>query len=266
MKTIILPVMVLVLSALVGCSNEDFSAKGESPAGSSNLQEGASVLSLSLTPENPTLQVGQVQQFVAKALLSDGTQQDVTITADWSTSNVGVATVDATASIGTIRAMSSGISYVKASYQGKDVSVPMLVINRTANLTKTFCLYYEDLPVKGDMDYNDVVVDLRGDVFIDDSFIVANSAQTLSLKMYQNAGCSSRISIRSKSATGEMKTELTFNSHGTLPELKLPVAAHDQIVVYFTPLDYCATGDTYSLPSSAVKVETAVDACDPDGP
>src|SRR5205823_5614252 len=47
-----------------------------------------------VTPVNPSVNIGQTQQFSATATFSDGTTQDITATAHWSSSTVGVASIN----------------------------------------------------------------------------------------------------------------------------------------------------------------------------
>jgi hypothetical protein len=77
----------------------------------------ATLVSIAVTPANPTVSKGGTQQFAATGTLSDGTTQDLTSTATWSSSAVTVATINtaglATAGgtgITTIQAASSGIT------------------------------------------------------------------------------------------------------------------------------------------------------------
>jgi RHS repeat-associated protein len=70
-----------------------------------------------VTPVNPVLHLGTVQQFTATALYSDATREDVTSTATWTSSDASVATIDAsglaiTLAVGTttISATSGGLT------------------------------------------------------------------------------------------------------------------------------------------------------------
>src|SRR6185312_14102264 len=50
--------------------------------------------SISVTPIDATVAKGRTQQYGAHEIMSDGTQQDVTNSASWDTSDHGIATVD----------------------------------------------------------------------------------------------------------------------------------------------------------------------------
>jgi Bacterial Ig-like domain (group 2) len=49
--------------------------------------------SISVTPSNPSIIIGGVLQFTATGIFSDGTTQDLTSTATWTSSNTAVATI-----------------------------------------------------------------------------------------------------------------------------------------------------------------------------
>jgi len=53
------------------------------------------VTSIAVTPANPSFAVGATQQFTATATYSDGSASDVTSTAIWASSNLAVATINA---------------------------------------------------------------------------------------------------------------------------------------------------------------------------
>src|SRR5947209_6856248 len=84
------------------------------------------VVSIKLTPVNPTLRVGQTQQYAATATMSDGTTKDVTTSVTWTTGNSGVATISST---GLVTAQTSGTTTVTATSG---------TIASSTNLTVTF--------------------------------------------------------------------------------------------------------------------------------
>jgi hypothetical protein len=65
-------------------------------SGSTTLTVTAAVLSqIQVTPANPSIANGTMQQFTATGIYSDSTTQDLTATVTWSSSDTGVATIDA---------------------------------------------------------------------------------------------------------------------------------------------------------------------------
>jgi hypothetical protein len=73
---------------------------------------GPSLLSIAITPAVPSITIGNQQQFTATATYSDGSAQDVTGTASWSSSVPSVATVTTTGMASTV---GSGQTIIQAS-------------------------------------------------------------------------------------------------------------------------------------------------------
>ena len=67
--------------------------------------------SITVAPSNPTLAVGGAQQFTASGLFTDGSTQNLTSQVTWSSSNTGIATINA-GGLGT--AVSAGSSVITA--------------------------------------------------------------------------------------------------------------------------------------------------------
>jgi len=83
--------------------------------------------SIVVTPVNPTVNVGQTQQFTATGTYSDGSTQDLTKNAHWSSSSSGVATINNGVSGGGLAtAQGTGITTITASFQN---------VNGTTTLT-----------------------------------------------------------------------------------------------------------------------------------
>ncbi len=93
-------------------------ATSGSTSGSATLTvTNATLVSLAVTPANPSIANGTTKQFKATGTFSDNTTQDLTTTVVWSSSNTGVATISSSAlataaAVGstTITATSGGIS------------------------------------------------------------------------------------------------------------------------------------------------------------
>jgi len=72
-----------------------------------------------ITPVNPTISVGQTQQFIATGHYSDGSTQDLTKTAHWSSSSSGVATINNGISGGGLATGKGvGSTTITATFQG----------------------------------------------------------------------------------------------------------------------------------------------------
>jgi hypothetical protein len=122
-KPVATAVVLLVVGTLV-------SACGGSPTVSST-----STSSIAVTGTVPT--IGQTSQLAAKATLSNGTTQDVTTQATWSSSNTAVATVT---SGGLMKLLQVGAADITAAYQGVtgrlSVSVSVTSVSGTCQGTR----------------------------------------------------------------------------------------------------------------------------------
>ena len=70
------------------------------------------LLSIAVTPANPSIAKGTTQQFTATGTYSDGSTQNLTSTASWSSSNTAVATVNST---GLTSGVGTGASTIQAA-------------------------------------------------------------------------------------------------------------------------------------------------------
>lgn len=108
-------------------------AQGESVASaSSNTVTPAPALSsITVTPADPSVERGTSRQFSAEAVYSDGTTDDVTETADWSSGDTDVATVDST---GLADGRAVGSTTISASFNGVAGSTNLTVTRAQATL------------------------------------------------------------------------------------------------------------------------------------
>ena len=127
----------LLLTAMlaVGCAGGD-TPTSPSPA----PPAAATVAGLTVTGEATLNRPNQTSQLRAQASMSDGTTQDVTAAAQWSTDNPAVTTVTG----GNVTAVSNGDATVTATHQGQRgtqrvrVAIPTKAVPRvTADLTVT---------------------------------------------------------------------------------------------------------------------------------
>jgi uncharacterized protein YjdB len=76
----------------------------------------ATLVSMAITPANPSIADGTTQQFTATATYSDGTTQNLTTAVTWSSSSTGVATVSNTAgSKGLATSVAAGSTSITAT-------------------------------------------------------------------------------------------------------------------------------------------------------
>ncbi len=98
-------------------------------SGSATLTVTAAVISsLAVTPASTSIGASATQQFKATATFSDATTQDVTNSATWASSNVGVATIsNASGSEGLAQAVAAGTTMITAAFSGQTASTTLTV-------------------------------------------------------------------------------------------------------------------------------------------
>jgi uncharacterized protein YjdB len=101
---------------------------GSTSATASLNMSTATATNIQLSPTTVSVPVGDFQQFLATATFSDGTSQDVTQSATYSTSNSSVATVDAN---GKLTARGPGTATVTATQGTATVSITVHVTTGT---------------------------------------------------------------------------------------------------------------------------------------
>lgn len=98
----------------------------------------ATITSISVDPVNPSLAVGQTQQFYGNATYSDGSTQDITATATWSSSNTSAATIESAGQSqpGLATGAAAGTTSIAASEGGKSGSTSLSVTTSSGNAQK----------------------------------------------------------------------------------------------------------------------------------
>ena len=91
----------------------------------------ATLKSIAVTPTSGSIAKSASQQFFALGTFSDGTQQDVTTTSTWSSSNTGVASIGAGS--GLARGLNSGTTQIRAAL-GAFASAPVTLTVTSATL------------------------------------------------------------------------------------------------------------------------------------
>ena len=101
---------------------------------------GHTLVSIAVTPTNPSLAAGQQQQFTATGTYSDGSHQDLTNTAAWTSSAPSIATIR---SGGLATALAAGSTTIKAtsgSISGSTsltvTSQPLVALAWTASISQ----------------------------------------------------------------------------------------------------------------------------------
>lgn len=89
----------------------------------------ATLVSIAVTPATATIAIGATQQLVATAVYSDGSAQDVSTKAAWTSATPAVASV--TAAAGKATGVRAGSAVVTASFNGKSGSSTLTVAPAT---------------------------------------------------------------------------------------------------------------------------------------
>jgi len=83
----------------------------------------AQLVSIAVTPPNPSISLGLTQQFTATGTFTDSSTQDITTSATWSSSFVSVATIsNAAGSEGLATSISAGTTTITATDPGTSIS------------------------------------------------------------------------------------------------------------------------------------------------
>ncbi len=105
----------LVTGAGLGTSNIQ-AASGAINGSATLAVTAATLVSIAVTPVNPTIGTTSTEQFTATGTFSDNSTQDLTTTVTWNSSNTGVATVsNSTGTNGLASAVTNGTSTIQAA-------------------------------------------------------------------------------------------------------------------------------------------------------
>ncbi len=99
-------------------------------AGSTNLNVVPSLVSIQVSPQNPTIAAGTTQPFTATGTFSDGSTQDLTASASWNSSLLSVATIAAS---GLANGIAAGQSTITATDGSVSASTLLTVNPATLN-------------------------------------------------------------------------------------------------------------------------------------
>jgi hypothetical protein len=124
MKSSNVIIFALILALLTGCSG---GGGGDSPATKT-------LVALTLSPINPSISQGTVQQFTATGTYSDNSTQDLTTSATWTSSVTTVASISNTAGAnGRATAAAAGATTITAAVGSVSTSTTLTVTGGAAN-------------------------------------------------------------------------------------------------------------------------------------
>jgi hypothetical protein len=93
------------------------------------------LVSISVTPANPTITVGMAQQFTATGSYSDNSTQNLTSSVTWSSSPSSIATI---ATTGMATAVAAGSTTITATSGAVTGSTPLTVVGNGGNIIATW--------------------------------------------------------------------------------------------------------------------------------
>jgi len=123
-------IVVIALSVLINCGGG--SAMPTNPSGATD-PPAPTLSSMSITPANPEIQIGDGQQFTAVGSYSDGTSKAVS-GVTWSSSSAATATIDGT---GHVTSLAKGTTTIKAVLGSMNASTNLKVVAKITALTVT---------------------------------------------------------------------------------------------------------------------------------
>jgi hypothetical protein len=96
-------------------------------ATTTNKPGNVTLVSIAVTPANPSISLGTTQQFTATGTYSDGSTPNITNSVAWTSSNTATATINGTSGLAT--AVAAGTTQITASLNGKSGSTNLTVTN-----------------------------------------------------------------------------------------------------------------------------------------
>jgi uncharacterized protein YjdB len=103
------------LVTAVGSGTVQITATLNGVSASASIQVSPALTSIDVLPSNPAIELNTTQQFMASGNYSDGSQQDLTSSVKWSSSDTTIATIDQT---GLASAVASGSTTITALLNG----------------------------------------------------------------------------------------------------------------------------------------------------
>ena len=108
------------------------SGGGSWAASTANFTTLKALVSIAITPDNPTILAGLTQQFTATGTYSDSSQDDITATANWTSDNTTVATIGL--HTGLALSLAAGSANITAT-SGATSNTTLLTVNPSRILT-----------------------------------------------------------------------------------------------------------------------------------
>lgn len=92
------------------------------------------LVAISISPANPSIQLTKTQQFTATGTFGNSSSKDISSSVTWTSSSTGVATINST---GLATAVSTGTTTITASQSGVSGTTTLTVTTQATGLTVT---------------------------------------------------------------------------------------------------------------------------------
>jgi uncharacterized protein YjdB len=189
-------------------------------------------VSITVSPAGVTLAVGAARPFTAQAIFSDGTSQDVTARATWTSDAPGVAGVsDAAATRGLVTGVSGGTANITASFNGLSGSVSVTV-NPAMLTALQVTPFNQTVPVGTALQFR------ATGLFSDGTSSDLTASATWQSSMTNVAGVSDAAGTRGQaSALAAGTTQISATVMGVTGSTLLTVTAATIVAIQVTPFN-----------------------------
>jgi plastocyanin len=137
------------LATAIGAGTSNITATFDGQVGGTLLTVTAPLVSITITPDTPSVPKGETEQFTAMGHFGDGTTSNITSDVTWGSSDTAIATIsNIAASIGKAFTLATGTSTISASLGGITGST-VLTVNPATVVSITVTPANPSLPING---------------------------------------------------------------------------------------------------------------------
>lgn len=228
---------------------ETYELTGYTVDGQSGGGGGATLVSIAVTPTNPSIAKGTTQQFTATGTYSDSTTQHITTSVTWSSSNTGVATIsNASGSNGLASAVDVGTTTITATYGSVSGNttltvIPATLVSGVISSNTTWTMAASPYIITGNVGIpSGVILTIEPGVtvyYAGAYYILVKGA------IVENGSQLQPISFTSTTASSSGATQLKFQETN-LASSQLSYVTFEKaakaIELYAAPVSYCGSG------------------------
>lgn len=247
----------LATSVQLGTANLN-AASGNITASTTLIVSAATLTSIAINPPSSAVALGTTQQFTATGTYTDGTTQDVTQTAHWSSTNASVATISNTSgAAGLASTLSAGTTMIGAS-SGPVSAIATLTVNAAALVSIAISPQNTTIPLGGSQQFTATGTYTDGSAQ-DVTSIATWSTSDATELVINNAGLATTSGLGTATVTaasGSISSSTTA-SVGQAALVSIAVTPTNSSLAQGYTLQFSATG-TYSDGSIQDLTQSAV--------